>query len=97
VKPDLDRLLRSLRNSTSDHPRLPELERLLWQRLSNFEPPLIWRRLDFHLGVTAVLGALVWGILIGTQIVSGPATMQTGALFIEPQEFLTPSTDDLPF
>jgi hypothetical protein len=91
MKPDLDRLLRSLRRETPDHPRLPELERLLWQRLANREPPLFWRRFGFHVRATAVLGAFLWGVLIGTRVISvPPPEVQSGEILVETAEFLAP-------
>jgi hypothetical protein len=96
LKPDLDRLLTSLRQATPEHPRLPELEQLLWRRLTQREPPLFWRRFGLHVRVTAVLGAFLWGILIGTQGISiPPLATQSGEPFVEPTEFLAP--DDSPF
>jgi hypothetical protein len=96
LKPDLDRLLRSLHDATPEHPRLPELEPLLWRRLAIGEVSLFWQRFGFHVRVTAVLGAFLWGMLIGAQGISIPSsTAQSGELFIEPAEFLAP--DDVPF
>jgi hypothetical protein len=75
---------------------MPELEQLLWQRLASGEPTLFWRRFGFHVRVTAVLGAFLWGILIGAQGISIPSlTVQSGELLVEPAEFLAP--DDAPF
>lgn len=91
MKHDLDRLLRSLHRATPDHPRLPQLEQILRQRLATGELSLFWHRFGFHLRMTAVLGAFAWGMLIGAQ----GSTSKAGALFIEPAEFLAP--DDAPF
>jgi hypothetical protein len=91
LKIDLDRLLSSLHESTADHSRLPELERLLWQRLGSGEPSLYWRRIGFRVGITAVFGAFLWGILIGTHVTPPP---RTGQLLVEPAEFLAPTADD---
>jgi hypothetical protein len=96
LKPDLDRLLSSLRRATPEHPRLPELEQLLWRRLASGEPPLFWGRFGLHVRVTAILGAFLWGILIGAQGMPIPSsTAQSGELLVEPAEFLAP--DDPPF
>jgi hypothetical protein len=92
LKINLDRLLSSLHESTPDHARLPDLERLLWQRLGSDEPWLHWRRMGFRLGITAVFGAFLWGVLIGTHVTPPP---QSGQLLVEPAEFLAPSADDL--
>jgi hypothetical protein len=94
VKPDLDSLLVSLRDSTADHPRMPQLERLLWQRLEAREQLSIWRRLALPLRVTAVVGAFVWGILIGLNVTSAPKSAYTGELLVEQAEFLAPFADD---
>lgn len=93
MKIDLDRLLVSLREATLDHSRLPELERLLWQRIGSGQPSRDWRRLGFHVRITAVLAAFLWGILIG---VHDPTPPQSSDLLVEPAEFLAPSADDLP-
>jgi hypothetical protein len=92
LKVDLDRLLSSLDESTPDHARLPDLERLLWQRLGSGESSLYWRRVGFRLGITAVFGAFLWGVLMGAHVTPPP---QSGQLLVEPAEFLAPSADDL--
>jgi len=94
LKPKLDRLLETLRDATPDHPRLPELERLLWKRIAHMEPPLFWRRFGFHIRVTAVLGAFLWGVLMGLH--GGSLTLQarSGELLVDPPEFLAPSGDE---
>jgi hypothetical protein len=89
VKPDLDRLLHTLRDAPTDHPKLPELERLLWHRLENASPPLSWSRLGLRIRVTAILGAFLWGVLTGLQGSSPPP--QPAGLLLEPTEFLAPS------
>jgi hypothetical protein len=94
VKPDLDRLLHTLRDSTPDHPQLPDLERRLWQRLQD-RPPLFWHRFGLQIRLTAIVAAFLWGILTGVQGSSAPPP--TAGLLLEPAEFLTPSAEDLPF
>jgi hypothetical protein len=94
VKPDLDRLLVQLRDSPVDHPRLPEVERLIWQRLEVGELQPLWRRFVLPLQVTAVLGAFVWGILIGVNGPPVPAYSKTAGLFVEQAEFLAALADD---
>jgi hypothetical protein len=94
VKPDLDRLLLTLRDSPTDHPRLPEVERLVWQRLEAGEPQSLWRRCVLPLQVAAVLGAFVWGILIGVNGPAIPPYAKTAGLFVEQAEFLALPADD---
>jgi hypothetical protein len=93
LKISLDRLLACLRDSTPDHARLPELESLIWQRIGSGEPPLYWRRLGLHLRLTAILGAFIWGILMGAQVSVPPSS----EFLVAPAEFLSTSTDGLSF
>jgi hypothetical protein len=95
VKPDLDRLLHTLRDSATDHPRLPDLERLMWHRLDTARAPLLWRRFGLQIRLTAIVAAFLWGVLIGVQGSSAPP--QTAGLLLEPAEFLAASAEDLPF
>lgn len=96
MKPDLDSLLSSLSQATAEHPRLTEVEQLVWQRLASAEPALLWHRFGFHVRVTAVLGAFLWGIVMGAQGITVPGPpAQSGELLVEPAEFLAP--DDPPF
>ncbi len=88
MKPDIDSLLVSLRDSPADHPELPQLERLLWQRLETRELPLFWRRVALPLRVTAIVGAFVWGILIGLNVPAASKSMTSGQLLVEQAEFL---------
>lgn len=94
MKADLDRLLTSLRDTTPDHPRLPELEQRLSQHLAAAELPHFWQKFGLHVQVTAVLGAFLWGILIGTQGIF-TTSPTSGPFLIEPAEFLAP--DDTRF
>ncbi len=94
MKPDLDRLLVTLRDSPTDHPRLPEVERLVWQRLEAGEPRSLWRRLALPLQVAAVIGAFGWGILIGVNEPPSPSYAKNAGLFVEQAEFLAPPPDD---
>jgi hypothetical protein len=95
MKPDIESLLTSLRASSVDHPELPQLEHLLWQRLEARETPSVWRRLALPLRVTAIIGAFVWGIVIGLNVAHVPKSMYSGELLVEQAEFLAPLTDDL--
>jgi hypothetical protein len=94
VKPDIDSLLKSLRDSATDHPQMPQLEQLLWQRLEAGESPTLWGRFSLPLRVSAVVGAFVWGILIGLYVSSAPESLHSGALLVEQAEFLAPFADD---
>lgn len=94
MKPKLDHLLETLRDATPDHPRLPELERLLGERMAHMELPLFWRRFGFHIRVTAVLGAFLWGILMGSHGTSMTLPARSGELLVDPPEFLAPSGNE---
>ena len=94
MKPDLDTLLASLRDAPAEHPEMPQLERLLWRRLEAREQPSLWRRLAMPLQVTAVVGAFVWGILIGVNGASAPQSVHSAELLVEQAEFLAPFADD---
>ena len=95
MKPDLDRLLHALRDSATDHPQLPDLERLVSHRLDTARPPFFWHRFGLQIRITAIVAAFLWGILTGVQGSSPPP--QTAGLLLEPAEFLAPSAEDLPF
>ena len=94
MKPDIDSLLVRLRDSNTDHPQLPQLENLLWQRLEARELPSFWRRMAIPLRVTAIVGAFVWGILIGLNVGPFSKSMSSGQLLVEQAEFLAPLSDD---
>ncbi len=91
MKTDLDRLLQTLRDTPTEHPRLPELERLLGQRLLNARP-LLSRRLGLQIRLAAVLVAFLWGIFAGVH--GSSASAPAPGLLLEPAEFLAA---DLPF
>lgn len=92
LKPDLDRLLDELGHAPAEHPQLPELERLVSQRLAQGEPLPFWSRFGLHVRVTAIVGAFLWGILNGTHGLpfSSQLAARTGEVFVEPAEFLAP-------
>jgi hypothetical protein len=90
VKPDLDRLLYALRDTPTEHPRLPDLERLLWQRLERAPP--FSRGLGLKIRLAAVLVAFLWGVLAGAQ--GSSSSPSIAGLLLDPPELLAPFVQD---
>lgn len=67
MTPDVDGLLEKLRRTAVCHPRLHEVEGLVWQRI-HAEERRLQRRQRLPLQAIAVVGAFVWGVIIGLDI-----------------------------